>query len=62
MFERTIQFDNDICVSGAILDKVCMSVIETIKKELPEEVQVYEVIDEVLDICKEKIKEKRVIL
>lgn len=62
MFESTIQFGKDINLPYSVLDKACISVIETIKKELPPEARVYSVICEILKRCKEEIDLKKIIL
>lgn len=62
MFGPMILFGEEISIPSSALDKACISAINAIKKELPEEAQVYGVISEVLERCKSEIELKRIIL
>ena len=49
-----------ICLDEDKVNLVVESVIETIKKGLPEEVQTVEVLEFITDRIKERVKEKRI--
>lgn len=55
----TTVFDSGFTIESEKICAVCNSVIETLKKELPEEAQSREVIDYVLEECSELLKGKQ---
>ena len=54
MFNTVISFGNDISVPEDIL--------QTIKSELPEEAQTYEVYESILCRCKDRLQSGRIVL
>lgn len=52
--------DSGKILSKEVVDKVCDAVFESIKTELPREVQSYDVCTYVLDECKRKLSGKGV--
>lgn len=59
---EVIVFPNGTKVKGDILEKASEAVLRAIEKELPEEALSYEVYKYVLVKCKDKLKEKKIIL
>mgnify|MGYP000002690590 FL=1 len=62
MFNTVISFGNGISVSEEVLEKTVEEILQTIKSELPEEAQTYEVYESVLCRCKDRLKSGRIVL
>lgn len=62
MLDTIIRFHNGISVPNTLLDKASKSAIVAIKNELPEEAQVYGVLYEVLERCKQELDSKKIVL
>ena len=55
MFNTVISFGNDISVPEEVLEKTVEDILQTIKSELPEEAQTYEVYESILCRCKDRL-------
>ncbi|RHV69811.1 hypothetical protein DXB18_01125 [Clostridium sp. OM02-18AC] len=62
MFNTVISFGNGISVSEEVLEKTVEEILQTIKSELPEEAQTYEVCETVLCRCKDRLQSGRIVL
>lgn len=58
----TILFDDGQSVGSEKIDSYIEEIFKTLKKELPQELQTYEVIEFLLEEAKENLKLKNVIL
>lgn len=58
----TILFDDGQSVGSEKIDSCIEEIFKTLKKELPQELQTYEVIEFLLEEAKENLKLKNVIL
>lgn len=52
-------FDDSVSMSEQEMNRIAQTIIETIKKELPEEAQRYDVVKTILNIAKERLKTTR---
>lgn len=57
-----IVFDNGLSMDSEKINSCIEDVFKTLKKELPQELQTYEVMEFLLEEAKEKLKFKNVIL
>ncbi len=62
MFNTVIYFGNGISVSEEVLEKTVEEILQTIKSELSEEAQTYEVCETVLCRCKDRLQSGRIVL
>lgn len=62
MFETIISFGEDIVVSDETLKRTSKAILDVIKKELPEEAQVYSVVKDVLKRSLELAEGKTIML
>ena len=62
MFNTVISFGNDISVPEEVLEKTVEDILQTIKSELPEEAQTYEVYEFILCRCKDRLQSGRIVL
>lgn len=62
MFNTVISFGNDISVPEEVLEKTVEDILQTIKSELPEEAQTYEVYESILCRCKDRLQSGRIVL
>lgn len=60
IIQNDFKTSETICLDEDKVNLVVESVIETIKKGLPEEVQTVEVLEFITDRIKERVKEKRI--
>lgn len=62
MFNTVISFGNGISISEEEMQETAEKILQTIKSELPEEVQTYEVYEAILCKCKERLQGCLIIL
>lgn len=63
MYEhQTVVFSNEISLNGKLVFQACSKALKAIESELPEEARSYEIYDFIIDTCKQKLKEKKIIL
>lgn len=55
-------FDDGFVLTEKLLDKTVSVVFETLKNELPEEAQRFDVLKTVLEECKDKLSSKKIYL
>lgn len=56
MMDTYYSLDNDVYISDKQLNKICDSFFESIKKELPEEAQNYEILEFLIEHLEQKAK------
>lgn len=56
MFDTAMMFGNGMSISESTLEKTVNAMLATLKKELPEEAQCFEICEYVLDRCKDNLK------
>ena len=57
-----MQFSNGIVLNGELISRICSKVLKEIENGLPEEARIYEVYVNIIDICKETLQEKKIVL
>jgi hypothetical protein len=62
MIDTQLNFGNNIVLSDSVMTNACNKVLEVIENELPDEAHSHEIYDYVIDMCKEVLKTKKVIL
>ena len=62
MFNTVISVGNDISVPEEVLEITVEDILQTIKSELPEEAQTYEVYESILCRCKDRLQSGRIVL
>ena len=62
MLDTQLNFGNNIVLSNSIITNVCDKTLKMIENELPDEAHSYEIYAYVIDLCKEVLKEKIIIL
>lgn len=62
MFDTVIYFRNGVSISEDAMEKTAEKVLQTIKSELPEEAQTYEVYEAILCRCKDRLQSGKIVL
>lgn len=57
-----IKFSNGVIVKEEMLNKAAESALSTIEKELPLEALSYEIYQYVINICTDRLKQKKIVL
>ena len=62
MFNTVICFGNGVSISEDAMERTAKKVLQTIKSELPEEAQTYEVYEAILRRCKDRLQSGKIVL